>query len=107
MTGVRAIDIAKDCSDCLVYKEATYRDAARILQATELPGYVHVPIVKSRQDFVLVGSVQQVPHAQLALHGSSHAVPALCASAIRPSRRRTEPWTLTRSSCAGGVAEGA
>ena len=58
IVNVRATDIMLDCNDYLIYKVSTYRDAARLLR-TDLPGYVSIPIVKSSNQLVLVGTVQR------------------------------------------------
>ena len=59
IVNVRATDVLQECDDYLIYKVSTYRDAARILRNTDLPGYVSIPIVKSSNQFVLVGTVQR------------------------------------------------
>jgi chloride channel 2 len=59
IVNVRATDVLQECDDYLIYKVSTYRDAARILRNTDLPGYVSIPIVKSSNQLVLVGTVQR------------------------------------------------
>jgi hypothetical protein len=59
IVNVRATDVMHECDDYLIYKVSTYRDAARMLRDTHLPGYVSIPIVKSSNQLVLVGTVQR------------------------------------------------
>eukprot|EP01052_Picozoa_sp_SAG31_P009613 SAG31_NODE_509_length_14732_cov_13.043600_1_plen_725_part_00 len=57
--GTQAIDIAQDCGAFILHQRSTYRDAARLLQNSDLPHYVQVPVVKSPDDLVLIGAVQR------------------------------------------------
>lgn len=56
---LRATDVLQECDGFLVYKVSTHRDAVRLLSITDLPRYVSIPIVKSAQHPVLVGTVQR------------------------------------------------
>jgi chloride channel 2 len=59
VVDLRATDVLQKCDDYLIYNASTYRDAVRLLRNTDLPRYVSIPIIKSTEQTVLVGTVQR------------------------------------------------